>query len=201
MEKLALVPTLTKAVNRGLANLVPLIVNGLLWALTAWIPYLNVGTTIGLFVGVTAKMARGETLSMTEIFNPDYRKQMGSFFLVSGLVTMGTLASAFLMFVPALVLGLAWSLATLLVVDKGVEPMAAIHKSNELTYGFKAKMFWTSIVLTLAFGIAAGILFAIGNFIHEILGVLLAAAVYLILMSSVIALNSVYYEELTEGKL
>ena len=70
------------SIKKGLKYLVPVLVNSLLWVLTVWIPYINIGTTIGLVAGVLAKMSRDEEVSLTEIFNPEYRKPMGEFFLL-----------------------------------------------------------------------------------------------------------------------
>jgi len=42
--------------------------------------------------------------------------------------------------VPGIVIGIAWSLAVLLVIDKGKNPTGAITLSNNLTYGHKLMM-------------------------------------------------------------
>ena len=122
--KLDLMETIQGGIQRGLKSFPALIVNGILWVLTIWIPYLNVGTTIGM-ANLPAKMASDEGLSMTEIFNPEYRKSFGEFFIVVGLMVMGMLPAYLLMIVPAYVLGIAWSLAVLLVLDQKLEPLAA----------------------------------------------------------------------------
>ena len=65
----------------GLKNFLPLVAVVILYTLTCWIPYLNVGTTIAL-VSLPAAMSRGEAISPTEIFDGKYRKNMGNFFLL-----------------------------------------------------------------------------------------------------------------------
>lgn len=172
MKQLTVGDIVKEAVGIGLKNVLPLFVNALLWGLTIWIPYLNVGTTIGM-VTLPAKMARGEELSMTEIFNPEYRKLMGEFFLIVAFVGIGTLAGYVFFIVPALVISIAWSLAVLLVIDKSMEPLAAIKKSNELTYGKKWIIFGGQVVLNLLLMIAIGIIAQIGMAIHPVLGGLL----------------------------
>jgi hypothetical protein len=147
--------------RKGLQNFLPLLVNFILWGLTIWIPYLNVGTTIGLMV-IAAKMSKNQTISYTEIFNPEYRKRMGEFILVSAFVGMGTALAALFLFVPGAVIAIAWSLAPLLVIDKNMEPLAAIKKSNDLTYGKKWTIFFglflTSLIVMIALGIVAWLL-------------------------------------------
>lgn len=71
---------ISRALEDGVKNILPVAVNFILWALTIWIPYINIGTTIGITVGLPAKAGRGEGISYTEVFNPQYRKQMGNFF-------------------------------------------------------------------------------------------------------------------------
>ncbi|HPB83069.1 MAG TPA: hypothetical protein PK200_13605, partial [Spirochaetota bacterium] len=94
------------AFQRGIKYFVPVFLNSIFWILTIWIPYLNVGTTIGLMVGVVAKMSRDEEVSITEIFDAKYRKNMGEFFLVIGLVNAGVMVGFMFMFVPATVIAL-----------------------------------------------------------------------------------------------
>ena len=163
--KLDLMETIQGGIQRGLKSFPALIVNGILWVLTIWIPYLNVGTTIGM-ANLPAKMASDEGLSMTEIFNPEYRKSFGEFFIVVGLMVMGMLPAYLLMIVPAYVLGIAWSLAVLLVLDQKLEPLAALRKSNELTYGNKWTIFFANVLPVFAIFVVAGI----GMAIHEYLG-------------------------------
>lgn len=147
--------------RKGFQNFLPLLVNFILWGLTVWIPYLNVGTTIGLMV-IAAKMSKNQAISYTEIFNPEYRKRMGEFLLVSAFVGMGTAMAAIFLFVPGAVIAIAWSLAPLLVIDKNMEPLAAIKKSNDLTYGKKWTiffgLFFTSLIAMVALGIVGGLL-------------------------------------------
>jgi hypothetical protein len=112
-----------------------------------WIPYLNIGTTIGLFVGIISKLSKGETISPTEIFNPDYRKKMGQFFLTGGLVVFGKLFSLLFAVIPAIVLNYAWSQSILLTIDKNLSPIDAIQTSNEVTYGNKSVMFWGYLII------------------------------------------------------
>ena len=205
MTELSVGMIITSAFEKGLKNLVPLLVNVILWILTIWIPYLNVGTTIGLFFGITAKMARDETIEMTEIFNPEYRKRMGEFFLTFGLVMMGVYAGLIFFIIPGYVIMIAWSLAILLVIDKGESPMQAITKSNDYTYGKKWTIFFGLMVVSLAAFIALFIIMFILGKIFGMLGgfgsfllILCGIAGYSAVISIVMAAQAVIYGTLVK---
>jgi hypothetical protein len=114
-------------------------------------------------VGIVSKASKGEAIPMTEIFDPKYRKYMGEFFLASGLVSIGIGVGMAFFIIPGIVIGIAWSLTLLLVIDKGKNPTEAISLSNNLTYGYKGKMFGIYFVAALVFGIAQMILMGIGT--------------------------------------
>lgn len=170
MAELTIDGIVKNSVEKGIKNLVPLLVNVILWILTFWIPYLNVGTTIGLFVGITSKMANDQAISLTEIFNPVYRKRMGEFFLALSFVQMGIWIGIMFLIIPGIVIGLSWSLAVLLVVDKEMSPIEAINQSNSMTYGKKWTIFLGRLVLFLVAGIALAIALTILGFIFKFLG-------------------------------
>ena len=87
-EKLDIMETIKEGVRYGLKNFLPLLVMVILYALTIWIPYLNVGTTIGLYKAVIA-VGRGEKLDPTSIFAKENFKGLSGFFLLLGLLYMG----------------------------------------------------------------------------------------------------------------
>ena len=62
----------------GLKNFISLVGALILYVLTIWIPYLNVGTTIAM-VSIPAALSRGQMISPTEIFDAKYRKKHGEF--------------------------------------------------------------------------------------------------------------------------
>ena len=191
-NKLAVGATLKEGIGIGLKNIGPILVNVLLWVLTIWIPYINVGTTIGLTVGIVTKASRGEIISMTEIFDPKYRKYMGEYFLASGLVGLGIGIGTVFVIIPGIVICLAWNLTVLLVVDKGRNPSEAITLSNNCTYGFKWKMFFINLIAGLAFGLVSG-LFGIIPAIGPVLVVLFS----LFIMSIFIGIQASIYKQLT----
>ncbi|MCX7679200.1 MAG: hypothetical protein N2316_08260 [Spirochaetes bacterium] len=140
---------LQSSFQRSVKYLVPVIVNTILWIVTLWIPYLNVGTTIGLWIGISAKMSKGEEISMAEIFNPQYRRYMGEFFLVTIFIISGVLIGWAFLFIPGIVIALSWMLAPLYVIDRGMTPTDAISKSNQVTYGKK----WTIFISFFLIGL------------------------------------------------
>ncbi len=197
-KKLEVGAIVSNGIALGLKNFVPLLVNGILWILTIWIPYLNVGTTIGL-VTIAAKVGRGESaISSTEIFNPQYRKYMGEFFLVFGFLIIGNLAGTALMVLPAIVIGIAWSLAPLLVLDKGMSPLDALKKSNDLTYGSKWTIFLGLLALEIVIVVVMMILAFIGMKIHQVVGAILMLGVLALVVPVLIGAQGYIYNQLTK---
>jgi len=159
--ELTVVNIITNAFQKGLKYLVPVFVNAILWVVTFWIPYLNVGTTIAMTVGIVGKMSRDEEVSMTEIFKPEYRKNMGEYFLVMGFMMAGIMAGMIFLYIPGIVISIAWMLAPILVIDKNLTPIDAISKSNSMTYGKKWVIFGAMFLLYIACIIAL----VVGNMI------------------------------------
>jgi len=191
-NKLEVIGTIKDGIAIGSKNIGPIIVNLILWILTCWIPYLNVGTTIGMFIGIIAKASKGEMIPMTEIFDPKYRKYMGEFFLTSGLVGLGVSMGMVFFIIPGIVIAIAWRFAPLLTIDKGKNPTEAITLSNNVTYGYKGKMFLIYFIVIVAFGILIGILGMI-----PILGVILAIALYLFMLFVFVGVEASLYKQLT----
>ena len=75
-EKLQFMPTITDALAIATKNMASIVVAVLLWAITIWIPYVNVGTTIALAT-LPVKLSKGEVISPTFIFDSEYRHIMG----------------------------------------------------------------------------------------------------------------------------
>ena len=140
-------------IKLGIFNIISILVALILWILTIWIPYINVGTTIGL-LSIPIGMSKGNIMSPTEIFKGKYRQYMGEFFILTGLKAQGLLPALLFLIIPYFILSLAWSQSTYLLLDKGVNPAEALTLSNKITNGHKAKIFFGKLVLTiLSFGI------------------------------------------------
>jgi uncharacterized membrane protein len=174
----------------GLKNLPSIIGAVILWALTCWIPYLNIGTTIAL-ITIPIEISKGKVISPTFIFDSKYRRYMGEFFLLNGLRFQG-IAIGFAMFIiPGIVINLAWSLSNYLLIDKEKNPMDALAESNKATNGNKAAMFLSNLaimIIIIIFVWIFGYLGVVGN----ILTFLLLIAVSPILFS----LKAYFYKTL-----
>jgi len=202
-KKLAVVDTIKEGIAIGVKNIGPILVNVVLWGLTVWIPYLNVGTTIGLFVGIVSKASKGEVISMTEIFDPKYRKFMGEFFLTSGLIGIGVGTGIVFGIIPGIVIGIAWSLALLLVIDKGKNPSEALTLSNNCTYGNKGRIFGICFLIFLAMFVTTLIFTGIGTASRNsgvmfFMGLLTVAASFFVLFIS-IGVQASIYRQLTQN--
>ncbi len=178
-----------ESIKLGFKNFLSLLGAVILWAITIWIPYLNVGTTVAM-VTLPAKMSRGTIISPLEIFDGKYRKYMGEFFLVTGLKSIVLFPAFLFMYFPGVVMTYAYSFATLFVVDKGINPSEALSVSNRCTHGYKWKMFFTHLLIFIALGIVGGILGAI----HPILTII----VLLVFAPILLGAQAFFYGKLTE---
>ncbi len=187
-EKLDIMKTIREGIQYGLKNFLPLLLMMVLYVLTIWIPYLNVGTTIGLYKAVIG-IGRGETINPTAIFDKDNFKNLGGFFLLLGFITVGTTAAAMFMFFPALVIGIAWSFAIFFLIDKKVSPLKALGLSYDSTYGNKWRIFFLVLICCLLCCIACGILGAIPK-----VGPVLAFIGGLLCSAIMVAIEGVMYD-------
>lgn len=112
----------------------------ILWLLTIWIPYLNVGTTIAMTT-IPIELSKGRVISPLFIFDGKYRKFMGEYFTLIGLMYLAIIPALFFMIVPGIIISIGWSLAIYILLDKGVAPGEAMIQSNKATYGYKWTIF------------------------------------------------------------
>jgi len=113
---------------------------GIVWMLTIWIPYINVGTTLALW-GFCIAIGRNEEFNTTHLFSSKYRKYIGEFFLLSAFIIFGYTIGLAFMIIPGIIILIAWSQAIYLLVDKNLNPIEAIKISNDITYGEKLTIF------------------------------------------------------------
>jgi len=185
---------ITNGIKIGLANFVSLLLAYILWLITFWIPYLNVGTTIAIYNLVPA-MARGKVISPTEIFKAKYRKNMGEFFLTLIFISMGVSIGSIFFFLPGIVIGIAWSLAIFLVIDKDMQPLEAIKTSNNLTYGKKWQIFFAYLITPLILLLIPA---WIGGLIADALGSLLLFVGTLIYVPVCLGIMTYIYKTLLD---
>lgn len=190
-SKITLAGVLSEGVAIGVKNLASLLVASILWLITIWIPYLNVGTTIAMST-IPIELSKGKVISPLFIFDAKYRKYMGEYFTLKGMMWMAILPASLFVIIPGMIISLGWSLALFILLDKGVAPGEAMIRSNKATYGYKWTIFGVGFVLNVLFVILALILFKIP---HNI-GILLVFLLAVVLMVARLGCNAVIYRNL-----
>lgn len=160
----------------ALKNIPSIFAAAILWVITIWVPYINVGTTIALFNGLPLELSRGEVINPLSIFNGKYRKFMGEYFICVSLMVMGTTIALFFLIIPAIVISIGWMFAVLLLVDREMNPTEALAASTKYTYGYKWTIFFSqllvSIILIVIYLVCFGIINAADSgFVTFIIGV------------------------------
>lgn len=186
MEKLSFKQTIGDAFKLGFANIVNLLLTALLWIITVWIPYLNVGTTIGFYKAIIA-LSKGEEIKPAAIFSKENYKGLGDFFLLFGLQTAGTIAAALLFIAP--IVGLAWGFAFYFLIDKKVSPLKALGLSYDTTCGEK----WTLFFLYIVFGLILSVVTSILGLIPYVGWILVLAAI-IAFVAVMMGLQAVLYK-------
>ena len=159
-NKLNFQQTLVDGVNLGIKNVANLLLMVFLYVVTIWIPYLNVGTTIGFYKNIIA-LSKGEDVVPLSIFSKDNYKNLGDFFLLMGLQTAGISAGAAFMLLPSIVVALAWQFAMYFFLDKGTSPLKSLSLSYNVTLGEKWTLFFVYLATGVAICLVVGLLAAI----------------------------------------
>ena len=141
----------------GIKNLFSLAGALLLYLLTIWMPYINIGTTIALYT-LPSVMSKGKVISPFEIFDSKYRRNMGDFFLLLVFLSLGIFLGSLFFVLPGIILIYSWSLALLLLVDKGLNPMEALTESNARTWGHKFTIFMSYLIFGLIYFVVYGLI-------------------------------------------
>jgi hypothetical protein len=177
----------------GTKNIPSLLGALVLWLLTIWIPYVNVGTTIAIAT-LPIQLSKGTVFSPLSIFDKKYYRYIGEYFLTIGLMYIGIIGAMLFLLVPGIVVALAWSLSILLVLDKGLNAAEAIRLSNKLTYGNKWTLFGVKIVLAIVV-VIVGYVF---NLIPYI-GWLLSLALFIVYFAVSIGTDASIYGTLSKN--
>jgi hypothetical protein len=156
-NKLDFITVLKEGFTYGTKNIPSLLGALVLWILTIWIPYVNVGTTIAICT-LPLQLSRGDIFSPLSIFDKKYYRYMGEYFLLLGLMGIGIVGASLFFIIPGIVVALAWSLAVLLLLDKGLNAAEAIRMSNRLTWGNKWTMFFVAATIYIAYFLVSLIL-------------------------------------------
>ena len=202
-KKLPICATIKDGFKIGLVNFLSLIATAILYLLTIWIPYLNVGTTIAMS-SLPAELAKGHVIKPTFIFEGRFRRNMGEFFILMTLMS-GAIGIGFMFgIIPGFVIAIAWSFAAVLFVDKDLNAIDCLRESNRLTYGNKARLFWAEFLVGLCLGIIIsiiGALFSIGEIrALEIIGLIINCVIILFIVPALYGVEASIYRQLTTGK-
>ncbi len=199
MKKLDFAETFKDAITIGVKNAPSVIAAVALFLVTIWIPYINIGTFIAITL-LPTQLAKGEVINPLGIFDSKYRRYMGEFLITMGLMVIPTYIAFIFMFIPGIVLSLAWSLAYYFLIEKGKNPIEALRASNDATYGSK----WTMFAVALVFGIAASIVMLIFFSICGMINVgfitfVVMFALVVIVMSIGMAISASYWKQLKDN--
>ena len=196
-QKLEVIPTIKEGIAYGLKNIPSLLGMTFLYLITIWIPYLNVGTTIGLCKSII-KIGRGEVINPLDIFKAENFKNLGDFFLLLGLIAMGVGVAFGFMIIPGLVVSIAWGFAVYFFIDKGLSPTKCLKVSWKVTDGEKWTIFWIILLTCIIFCVLIAVLFSLSTgklgWFFTILGVV----GYLLMFAAIIAVDGVMYRHFSE---
>lgn len=147
--------------STAVKNVASILGASILWVVTCWIPYINVGTTIALFYGLPIELSKGRVMNPVAIFDGKYRKYMGEFFSCVGLMMLSIIPAFLFMVVPAIIISIGWIFAVILLIDKEMNPAEAMTASTRYTYGYKWTIFFSQLIVTAVAYVIALILMSI----------------------------------------
>ena len=119
MKKLDFAETLKDSIEIGVKNAPSIVVAVILWLVTIWIPYINIGTTIAIKL-LPVELAKGNVINPLSIFDSKYRRYMGEFLITWGLMLIPIYIATLFLVVPGIVLSLSWTLSFYFLLDKGI---------------------------------------------------------------------------------
>ena len=97
------------------------------------------------------------------------------------------------MFVPGIIMGIAWGFAMYLLIEKKVSPLQALALSDKATYGEKWTIFFIQLVFWIAVGIVGGLLALIPK-----VGAVFAAIVFILAIAVYVAVEAVMYRHFAD---
>lgn len=162
-RKITIEGVISEGIQIGIKNAASMLGATILWLLTIWIPYLNVGTTIAIMT-IPIELSKGKIISPFFIFNGKYRKYMGEFFTLIGLMYLAIIPALFFMIVPGIIISIGWALAIFILLDKGIAPGEAMIRSNKATYGYKWTIFGVKFILCLIYLVLLYIIISVFDF-------------------------------------
>lgn len=199
VKKLDFGETLKDSVAIGVKNAPSVIAAIVLFLITIWIPYINIGTFIAITL-LPTQLAKGEVINPLGIFDSKYRRYMGEFLITMGLMVIPIYIAMIFMIVPGIVLSIAWSLAYYFLIEKGKNPMQAIKASNDATYGSK----WTMFFVILVFGVLASIVMLVFSAICGMINVgfitfVVMFVLIVLFMSIGMSINASFWKQMKDN--
>lgn len=153
MIKINFVKTFVGAFTLAFKNIPSIFGCAILWLLTFWIPYINVGTSIAM-ANLPIALSQGKVINPLSIFSSVYRKKMGDYIIFNFLAYGAIFIACFYFIIPGIVLMIAWSMAKFIMIEKDKSPLEALRLSNNITNGNK----WMIVAIKLATNFAMIIL-------------------------------------------
>lgn len=203
-KKLNMLATIQDGLRIALVNFLSLIAATILYILTIWIPYLNVGTTIAMS-SLPAELSKGKVINPLFIFEGKYRRNIGEYFILIALMTLGIYVGFTFLIIPGIVISIAWSLAAPLFVDKDKGALEALRESNTLTYGNKWRIFGAEFLLGLVINLLVILVFV---FTHmgdvqalEVIGNIIVGLIILFTIPALYGVEASIYKQLTCGEI
>ena len=199
VKKLDFGETLKDSVAIGVKNAPSVIAAVVLFLITIWIPYINIGTFIAITL-LPTQLAKGEVINPLGIFDSKYRRYMGEFLITMGLMVIPIYIAMIFMIVPGIVLSIAWSLAYYFLIEKGKNQMQAIKASNDATYGSK----WTMFFVILVFGVLASIVMLVFSAICGLINVgfitfVVMFVLIVLFMSIGMSINASFWKQMKDN--
>lgn len=203
-KKINIMATLKDGIAIAGLNFLSLILVTLLYLVTIWIPYLNVGTTIAMS-SLPAELAKGNMINPLFIFESKYRRNMGEFFILMALMTGAISVGFMFMGIPGLVISIAWNYAVVLFVDKDMSALDALRESNRITYGNKWRIFGAEFLICFALCIVMliiGAIFGIGDVKWlEAIGTIIDVILLIFIVPAIFGVDASIYKQLTSGEI
>tara|TARA_Y100001970_G_C14090116_1_gene779551 strand:+ start:165 stop:1160 length:996 start_codon:yes stop_codon:yes gene_type:complete len=137
----------------------------LLWLLTIWIPYINIGTTIGLKTMVV-KITNNEDFSPLDIFKVEHRAYFGEFLLLSFMFYAITLFGTIFFIFTGIIIQHALSQIFYLGIDKKYNFADCFKISYKITFGEKVSIFLVRLSYLVPYIIAILISFTLYGIIY-----------------------------------
>ena len=201
-KKLHIMATIKDGVALALLNYLSLVLTTVLYIVTLWVPYINVGTTIAM-CSLPAEMAKGNVINPLFIFDGKYRSNMGEFFILYALMTGAILVGLFFMVIPGIVISIAWTYALVLFVDKNMSALDSLRESNRLTYGNKWRIFAAQFLVAFCLQIVIAIIQALFNIGDaswlDAIGTIIVVALVIFTIPALIGVDASIYKQLTTG--